>query len=81
MLKHIPTESTFQIEEGTGTARLEYNISGKTITINRTFVPPELRGQGVATRLAEAALKFAEKSDLSVRSNCTYIDRYLERRK
>lgn len=80
-VQHLPDSSTFQIGDGNSIASLNYELIEKKMTIQRTFVPEELRGQGLAALLTEAALSFAKESGLSVRSNCSYVDRYMERHK
>jgi len=47
-------------------AVLEYQISGKDIDFNRTFVPNELRGKGLAERLVRHGLKWAKSQDLTI---------------
>jgi len=42
------------------------------VEINRTFVDPSLRGQGVANLLLEAAYKQLKLNNLSVIPTCSY---------
>ncbi len=77
---HSKEASLFEIQIDGHRAHLNYSIEAKNIILHHTFVPPELRGRGLAAELAEAALRYAEDEGLSVVSRCSYIDRYLERR-
>jgi predicted GNAT family acetyltransferase len=80
LVQHLPNSSTFQLGDGKTVASLNYELVENTMTIHRTFVPVELRGQGVAALLAEAALEYAKELGFAVRSNCSYIDSYMARR-
>ena len=75
---HLLEESRFEIRIGEHLAVLDYCITGDSMTIHHTFVPPELRGKGLAAVLAEAALNFAKASELKVTPQCSYIATYIE---
>jgi uncharacterized protein len=63
-------------------AYLAYMDLGKqTLDIYRTFVPNSLRGQGIAAALTEHALQYAERIGYTVIPSCSYVERYMERRK
>ncbi len=63
-------------------AYLAYMDLGKqTLDIYRTFVPNSLRGRGIAAALTEQALQYAERSGYTVIPSCSYVERYMERRK
>jgi predicted GNAT family acetyltransferase len=60
-------------------AYLTYMDLGKqTLDIYRTFVPNELRGQGIAAALTEEALEYAERMGYVVIPSCSYVERYME---
>ncbi len=46
----------------------------------RTFVPSSLGGRGIAARLVEAALRFAEEERLEVIPSCSYVEHFLAKR-
>ncbi|TWT31050.1 Heavy-metal-associated domain protein [Posidoniimonas corsicana] len=48
------------------------------INLAHTFVPPADRGNGIAARLAESALNYAEQQTLRVIPTCSYVRSYLE---
>lgn len=56
-------------------------IDDSTIDIYHTFVPEELRGQGIASHLAEAISEYALKSNLRVIPSCSYVVAFYKRNK
>ncbi len=61
-------------------AYLSYmNLGQNTIDIYRTFVPSALRGKGLAGRLTQAALDYAQGAGYQVIPSCSYVERYLQR--
>ncbi len=50
-----------------------------TIVFHHTFVPPELRGRGIAGQLVRQALEFARHHCLKVIPRCSYVQSYIER--
>lgn len=76
---HLPNESRFEISSSDGTAHLDYLAEGSSMTIHHTFVPQAFRGKGYAARLADAAIAFAEHSNLAIIPECSYIESYLKR--
>ena len=59
-------------------AVLEYQVSGKNIDFNRTFVPNELRGKGLAERLVRHGLRWAKSQDLAIQASCWYVQKFLK---
>ena len=59
-------------------AVLEYQVSGKNIDFNRTFVPNELRGKGLAERLVRHGLKWAKTQDFTIQASCWYVQKFLK---
>lgn len=54
-------------------AILDYTVNGKEMDIFHTFTDPELRGQGLAEQLTQAAFEFAKKSGFKVIPTCPYV--------
>ncbi len=50
------------------------------LDVTHTFVPESARGKGLAGRLMEAVIHYAEAERLQLRASCSYGQRYLERR-
>jgi len=78
-LRHEPDRQRFVavLEKGEGV--LEYRAHGDgVLDYYHTFVPRELRGQGVAGRLVEFALKYAREQGLKVEPSCPFVAKVLE---
>ncbi len=54
-------------------------VDDKTLEYHRTFVPTELRGQGLAGKLVAHALGYAREHGFSVIPTCSYVRSYLDR--
>ncbi|MBC2592901.1 N-acetyltransferase [Ruficoccus amylovorans] len=75
---HQPQQNRFVTADG---GLLTYEIDGEgRFVVQHTGVPVELRGQGIAARLAEAALVFAEGKGYPVVPQCEYVAVYMKRR-
>ena len=57
----------------------EYAIDGDRMILTHTFVPPELRGLGVAEKLVRTALVDARAKGLKVVPACSYVAKFMER--
>ena len=70
----------FFIEVNGKHAVLDYTIEGKEMDVFHTFTDPDLRGQGLAEKLALAAFEHAKKNGLRVKPTCDYIrDAFLKK--
>ena len=56
-------------------------IQGGVYNINHTFVDETLRGQGIASRLVEEAVKEIEARGAKVTATCSYASKWLEKNK
>lgn len=55
-------------------AVLEYRrLDASTLDYTRTFVPPQLRGRGIATELVRHALAYAAREELTVVPSCSFV--------
>lgn len=59
----------------------DYEIDGKNMVFTHTFVPPELRGRGIAEHLVRAGLADARKSGRKVVPACSYVALFIKRNK
>lgn len=57
----------------------EYVLADGEMVFTHTYVPPELRGRGVAEQLVRAALADAARDGRKVRPQCSYVARFIER--
>ncbi len=77
---HDANQHRFRIAQPEGDAILEYESTGpREVTFTHTFVPPSLRGRGLAEKLVQSGLAWAQQESLDVKASCSYVARYLER--
>lgn len=69
----------FELEVGGRLALIAYIERSGSITFTHTEVPPELEGQGIAGRIAKAALEYARDQQLRVVPLCPYVAAYIRR--
>ena len=77
-VKNNVDANRFEIEHEGHQAIAQYMLGDGTITFFHTFVPQELRGQGVAGALARVGLASARKEGLKVIPSCAYFASYME---
>ena len=49
-----------------------------TLEIQSTFIPRDLRGQGIAQKMAEFACSYAQNRQLKVKPTCPYFAQFIE---
>lgn len=77
---HKVTKSRFEIEERGEVAYLEFDTDGQGwMTIWHTEVPPGMRGQGVASELAQTAFEYAKQNNLRVDVICPLAAGFLSK--
>ena len=69
----------FDLEIEGQRASIYYELSPETITFLRTYVHPELSGQGAGSRMAQAALDYARGEGLGVVPHCRFVSAYIRR--
>ena len=73
-------DGEFFIELNGKKALLDYTINDKKMDLFHTFTDPELRGQGLAEQLAQAAFEHAKKNNMEVIPTCEYVrDSFLKK--
>lgn len=78
-IRHDTAASRFEIDTGKATALIEYVRAGGRVTFIHTFVPPELRGRGMAEQMVRAALAWARQENLKVVPQCSYTASFIVR--
>jgi uncharacterized protein len=74
------TRSRFEIEEHGEVAYLEFDTDGQGwMTIWHTEVPTGMRGQGVASELAQTAFEYAKQNNLRVDVICPLAASFLRK--
>ena len=76
---HVPTKNRFETWIDNQLSKLDYLLDEDTIVMTHVGVYPEHRGQGVAGKLVEVALKYAEEKSLRVIPMCPYVAAYIRR--
>jgi len=79
-VRHEPENHRFALSSGAGLAVLEYREAGPgTLAYHHTYVPPPLRGRGIASRLAAFALRHALDNGLAVIPNCPFVAAFIRK--
>lgn len=76
---HVPAKNRFETWIDNQLSKLDYLLDEDTIVMTHVGVYPEHRGQGVAAKLVEVALKYAEEKSLRVIPMCPYVAAYIRR--
>ncbi len=67
-------------EEGNILAELTFPlVDENTVSINKTYVSPTLRGQGVAGKIMEKAVEVIEDNCWKVRIECSYAENWFKK--
>lgn len=75
---HETNQQRFIVSTSEGQAELDYVRTGSSVNFHHTFVPPTLRGRGIAELLVRAALTWAADEKLNVEASCSYVARFLD---
>jgi predicted GNAT family acetyltransferase len=77
---HDREDRRFYAEVGDFQGYLKYRERGATmVEYHDTFVPVEIRKEGIAGELAKAALEYAKNNALQVIPTCSYVDDYMRK--
>ncbi|MGO9479235.1 MAG: GNAT family N-acetyltransferase [Limisphaerales bacterium] len=76
-VQHHPDRKRFELQIAGETAYAEYLEHGQTLVLTHTFVPPPLRGKGLAGILVRHVLNFARKEQKTVDPQCSYAAAFL----
>ena len=75
----IKDNRIFQEKDGKVIAEVTFpETEPGTFTIDHTFVDPILRGQGIASKLVQAAVEEIKRKDGEVRATCPYAVKWLK---
>jgi uncharacterized protein len=78
-VRHNVEEHRFETDVGGEQCVADYERRGTDFVMTHTYVPPSLRGQGIAEKLVRAALEYARDERLRVVPACSYVDAYIRR--
>lgn len=68
-----------ELEDADRPATLSWRTRGGTRIAQSTFVPPEMRGRGVARQLVEALVADARAQGFTIVPQCSYVDALFKR--
>src|SRR5205823_1673146 len=71
------TTGRFEIERNGEVAYLEYGLSGNVLELIHTEVPKNLRSMGLASSLAQEALRWARENNLKVDVICPTVQEFI----
>lgn len=80
-VRHNMAESRFEVTVDGKLCVADYLLRDGEMVITHTFVPPELRGRGLAEQVVRAALEHARAEKLRVVPACSYVGVFIERNK
>jgi uncharacterized protein len=74
---HDDDAQTFSLSVAGQLAHLDYHRRPGLLSLDHTYVPPPIEGQGVAAKLTQFALDYARRQNLRVVPNCSYVAAFI----
>ncbi len=71
-------ENQFELVLDNGKAIVEYILTDDKINLVHTEVPPEYRGQDIASTLTKKVLQYAKSINYTVVPSCPFIAKYID---
>jgi predicted GNAT family acetyltransferase len=79
-IRHEPDAGRFVARVSGAEAVLAYRrLDATRLDYYHTFVPPALRGRGIASALTDHALRYAMQHGLRIVPSCPFVARHLDR--
>lgn len=79
MMRNNTAQNRYELDVDGHLAIAEYRLEGDKLAVTHVFVPPELRGRGVAAKVMDGVLADAKARGLSIVPICSYAAAYMER--
>ncbi len=76
---HNPALKRFELQLGDQIAMVKYILSSSEIIFTHTEVPEAFEGQGIASKMAKAAVEYAKAQGLRIRPMCPYMAAWIKR--
>ncbi|QTN31978.1 N-acetyltransferase [Akkermansiaceae bacterium] len=77
---HFPGKQRFELRSGSGEpAVLSYPDRDENIVMDHTYVPAQLRGQGIAAAITRDALLEARRLGWKIVPDCSYVETFILR--
>lgn len=80
-VQHNAAAHRYEVEIDGKQAVADYEMDGERQVFTHTYVPPELRGKGLAEALVRRALDDARAAKRQVVPACSYVAVFIERNK
>lgn len=76
---HQAEHERFVVQVGEFEALLEYHLLPRqgVVDFHHTFVPPQIRGRGIAEKLVRTGLAWARTQQLKIEASCSYVRKFL----
>jgi len=72
--EETPTHGRYTAAMDGATAELTWRANGPVRIADHTYVPDELRGQGIAMQLVEALIADARAKGFTIEPRCSYVE-------
>jgi predicted GNAT family acetyltransferase len=69
-----PARGAYRASIDGATAELTWRALGPVRIADHTFVPPQLRGKGIAMELVEALVADAREKGFTIEPRCSYVE-------
>ncbi|NDJ10523.1 MAG: N-acetyltransferase [Acidobacteriia bacterium] len=79
-IRHNRTLCRFEAGSSRNPAHLDYLLAESLMEIFHTEVPSDYQGQGLAGKLATAALAWARENKYKVLATCSYVHAFMAKR-
>lgn len=82
-VEHHPERHCFTVDTDGREAVLQYRLLGSetaspsAVDFTSTYVPEELRGQGIAEALVRRGLSWARAQNYRIQASCWYVQKFL----
>ncbi|MEO7412250.1 MAG: GNAT family N-acetyltransferase [Opitutaceae bacterium] len=78
-VRHNAAAHRYEMELSGQLALADYALESGRMILTHTFVPPELRGRGLAEKLVRRALDDARAQGMKVVPACSYVAAFIQR--
>lgn len=79
-VRHDENEKKFFVHSDGHEAHMTYRYQDdSTVVYKHTYVPPELRGGGLAGKIVRTALEWARTENLKVVPTCSFVEGFVRK--